>query len=307
MNVDEQVEELQPILPGGTAPPALGPRLLASLRYLWTTQVHAYAFSIAANALLSFFPFTLLLLTVCRNWLHWEGVYGVIVELLRANLPAGADFIIRNLGVLVRARRQVQAISLVLLVFTSSGVFLPLEVALNKVWGIARDRSFLGNLAVSFLLAVVSGLLAFGSLLLAATAQSAARFGLGWLPWPGPLGVVSRVLLETVPIPLTIAIYFVIYYFLPHGPVPVRRVLRAAVLAGVLTGVAKFVYAGILPAFSFPEVYGPFALSATLLLWAFVASLILLWGAYFCAQGYEIETTRRRRPAAPRGTLGLRD
>lgn len=287
MRVEETVEDVQPsgAVP---SPPALGRRLLASVRYLWATQVHAYAFSIAANALLSFFPFTLLLLTICRNWLHWQGVYGVIVELLRANLPAGADFIIRNLAVLVEARRRVQVISLALLVFTSSGVFSPLEVALNKVWGIARDRSFLGNLAVSFLLAVVSGLMAFGSVLLAAMAQSAARFGLAWLPWQGPLTVVSWVLLEAFPIPLTIAIYFVIYYFLPNGPVPVRRVLRAAVLAGVLTEVVKLVYAETLPAFSLSEVYGPFALSATLLLWAFVGSLILLWGAYFYAQGYEV-------------------
>lgn len=295
--------------PSGTAssPPALGRRFLASVRYLWTTQVHAYAFSIAANALLSFFPFTLLLLTLCRNWLHWLGVYGVIVELLRANLPAGADFIIRNLAVLVASRRRVQVISLALLIFTSSGVFLPLEVALNKVWGIARDRSFWGNLAVSFLLAATSGLMAFGSMVLAAMAQSAARFGLAWLPWQGPLTAASWVLLKTVPIPLTIAIYFVIYYFLPNGPVPARRVLRAAVLAGVLTEVAKLVYALALPAFSLGEVYGPFALSATLLLWAFLGSLILLWGAHFYAQGYEIKTTPRRSSTASCGMLGLED
>jgi membrane protein len=289
LKVEETAEDLRP---SGTtpSPAALSGRLLASIRYLWTTQVHAYAFSIAANALLSFFPFTVLLLTICRNWLHWQGVYGVIVELLRANLPAGADFIIRNLAVLVAARRRVQVISLALLVFTSSGVFLPLEVALNKVWGIARDRSFLGNMAVSFLLAVASGLMAFGSMVLAAMVQSTARFGLGWLSWQGPLNAASWVLLRAVPIPLTIAVYFVIYYFLPNGPVPVRRVLRASVLAGVLTEVAKFVYAEMLPAFGLSEVYGPFALSATLLLWAFVGSLILLWGAYFYAQGYETKT-----------------
>ena len=78
-------------------------RLVLSLRYLFATEVHAYAFSIAANVYLSFFPFTLLLLTVCRRWLHWEGAYRVILELLRIHLPAGADSIIRNLPARTRA------------------------------------------------------------------------------------------------------------------------------------------------------------------------------------------------------------
>ncbi|MGH9434205.1 MAG: hypothetical protein ACRD3T_21970, partial [Terriglobia bacterium] len=38
--------------------------LLRSLGYLFTTEVHVYASSIAANALLAFFPFMLLMLTI---------------------------------------------------------------------------------------------------------------------------------------------------------------------------------------------------------------------------------------------------
>jgi membrane protein len=298
--VGEALAEAKPVLPG------LGRRFLASLLYLATTEVHAYAFSIAANALLAFFPFTLLLLTLCRGVLNWEGAYDVIVQLLRANLPVGADFIVRNFGVLVHARARVKVVSLGVLLFTSSGVFLPLEIALNKIWGIARNRSFVANLCVSFALAVISGLMAFCSILIAAAAQAAIRLGISWLPWHRLTDTLSRALLESVSVPLLTSIYLVIYYFLPNGPVPLRRVLPAAVLAGVLTEVAKFVYSVSLPAFRFKEVYGPFELSATLLLWAFIGSLILLWGASFCAYGYDLLEEHDVQPSARRrGILGL--
>jgi len=281
---EEKVGESQ--LQAVPAPAGFARRFLASLSYLVTTEVHAYAFSIAANALLAFFSFALLLLTLCRSWLHWQGAYEVIVQLLRANLPVGADFVIRNLGALVYARPRVQVVSLGVLVFTSCGVFLPLEVALNRVWGIARNRNFLANLAVSFVLAVVSGSMAFCLVVIAAAAQATVRFGISWLPWHRLTATLSRGLLESVSVPLVIGIYLVIYYFLPNGPVPLWRVLPAAVLAGVLTEAAKFIYGLSLPAFRFREVYGPFELTATLLLWAFVGSMILLWGASLCAYGY---------------------
>jgi len=263
----------------------IGGRLLPSLRYLLATEVHAYAFSIAANVYLSFFPFTLLLLTVCRRWLRWEGAYRVVLELLRIHLPVGADSIIRNLTQLAQGRPRLQLISVVMLFFTSSGVFLPLEVALNHVWGIRRNRNFLKNQAMSFLLALATGLMAFLSILLSTVVQWVLTFTLRWIPSPVVTAAVSRVVMEMISVPLAVSICFVIYFFLPNGRVPVVQVLPAALIGGVLAEVGKLIYTQTLPFFRFREVYGPFAISATLLLWAYGAALILLFGAHLCAQG----------------------
>jgi YihY family inner membrane protein len=252
---------------------------------LFGTEVHAYAFSIAANAYLSFFPFTLLLLTLCRRWLHWQTAYGVILELLRIHLPAGAASIIRNLSQLAQARPRLQLISVVVLFFTSSGVFLPLEVALNQVWGIRRNRSFLRNQAMSFFLAVTTGLMAFLSILLSTVAQWVLNLTLGWIPLRGLIAAVSRVAMETLSVPVAVSICFVIYFFLPNGRVPVSQVLPAAMIGGVLTEVGKLIYMQTLPLFRFREVYGPYAVSATLLFWAYGAALILLFGAHLGARG----------------------
>ena len=258
-------------------------RLIPSLRYLMATEVHAYAFSIAANVYLSFFPFTLLLLTVCRRWLRWESAYGVILEFLQIHLPRGADSIIRNLSQLAQGRPRLQLISLLVLFFTSSGVFLPLEVALNQVWSIPRNRSFLKNQAMSFFLAVTTGLMAFLSLLLSTAAQWVLTLTLGWVLAPGLVGAISRFLMETLSVPLAVVTCFIIYFFLPNGQVPVKQVLPAAMIGGVLTELGKLIYMLTLPLFRFREIYGPYEVSATLLFWAYGAALMLLFGAHLSA------------------------
>lgn len=279
-------------------------RFPASLRYLWTTEVHAYAFSIAANALLSFFPFSLLLVTICERLLGWHGAFKVVEQLLRANLPTGADFVIRNLNAVMWARGRVQIVSVLLLFVTSSGVFLPLEVALNRIWGVRENRSYLGNLAVSVMLAIGSGVMCLASVELEALLESVVPAGSS--SWPALDAVLSRALLETISLPLMVGIFFAIYYALPNAKVPVARVLPAAVCAALLSEIARAIFTWILPALHFPEVYGPFAISATLLIWSFLGSLILLWNAAFFAYGSELDGGRHHsRPLAGGRVLRL--
>ncbi len=58
-------------------------------------------------------------------------------------------------------------------------------------------------------------------------------------------------------------------------------------MVGVIMEILKFVYIETLPLFRFREVYGPFALSVTLLFWAFVGALVMLLGAHLSAQNLE--------------------
>ena len=88
----------------------------------------------------------------------------------------------------------------------------------------------------------------------------------------------------------SIAIFFLIYWLLPNGKVPARAVIPAAVIMGVLSEVLKYCYILALPRLNFQEVYGPFALSVSLMFWAFLSGLLLLTGAYLSAERH----TRRR-------------
>ena len=82
----------------------------------------------------------------------------------------------------------------------------------------------------------------------------------------------------------SIAIFFLIYWLLPNGKVPARAVIPAAIIMGFLLEILKYSYIWALPRLNFQEVYGPFALSVSLMLWAFLSGMLLLTGAHLSAR-----------------------
>ena len=255
----------------------------STAKYLLRTDVHTFAFSVAANAILSFFPFMLLLMTVIRRVLHSAGMYNAVVQLLRDNLPAGQDFVIRNLNALVGARQRTQVLSLLILLVTSTGVFMPLEVALNRVWKFPENRSYFGNQMISLGLAFASGVLALLSVALSAgNALLLRTMTFGHDIWLTRL--LRFMAMKGFAITASIAIFFLIYWLLPNGKVPALTVLPAAVVMGLLSEGLKYCYILALPRLNFQEVYGPFALSVSMMFWAFLSGLLLLTGAYLSAE-----------------------
>ena len=259
-------------------------RLSAStVKYLLHTEVHTFAFSVAANAILSFFPFVLLLMSLAVRVFHSRTMSDVIKELLRDYLPAGQDFVIRNLEALATAKNKAQAFSLVMLLITSTGVFLPLEVALNRVWRFPNNRSYLGNQFVSLGLAFARGILAMISIALSAGNVKLLRFlALGHdIFLVRVLGFLTAKVFATV---TSMAIFFLIYWLLPNGKVQAKAVLPAAIIMGFFSEILKYSYILLLPRLNFQEVYGPFAISVSMMFWAFLSGLLLLTGAHLSAQ-----------------------
>jgi membrane protein len=260
-----------------------GGLVLATLKYLMRTDVHTFAFSVAANSILSFFPFVVLMMTIIRRVFHSRVMYDVVVELLRDYLPAGQEFVIRNLNSMVNSRQQVQVVSLIILLVTSSGVFLPLEVALNRIWRFENNRSYLGNQLVSFGLAFACGVLALLSIALTAGPVAFLQFVLRGYG-TGFVHYVGIIMMKIFAIAASIAIFFLIYWLLPNGKVPARAVMPAAIIMGLLSEALKNAYILALPWLNFQEVYGPFALSVSMMFWAFLSGLLLLAGANLSAE-----------------------
>ena len=261
-------------------PPSL---VISTVRYLLRTEVHTFAFSVAANSILSFFPFVVLMMTLIRRVFHSRVMYEVVLQLLRDYLPAGQEFVIRNLNSMVDSRQRVQFLSLAILLVTSSGVFLPLEVALNRIWRFEKNRSYLGNQLISLGLAFACGALALLSIALTAVPVGFLEFllrGYG----TGFVRLVGFLMMKVFAIAASIAIFFLIYWLLPNGKVPARAVLPSAIITGLLSEALKYAYILALPWLNFQEVYGPFALSVSLMFWAFLSGLLLLAGANLSAE-----------------------
>jgi membrane protein len=273
----------QPMRPPGPRRARSSGVIVSTVKYLLRTDVHTFAFSVAANSILSFFPFVVLLMTLIRRVFHSRVMYDVVVELLRDYLPAGQEFVIRNLNAMVNTRHRVQVVSLIILLVTSSGVFMPLEVALNRIWRFPNNRSYFGNQLISLGLAFGCGVLALLSIAMTAGNVALLEFllrGHG----TGFIRLVGFVVMKLFAIAASIAIFFLIYWVLPNGKVPARAVLPTAIIMGLLSEALKYGYILALPWLNFGEVYGPFALSVSMMFWAFLSGLLLLAGANLSAE-----------------------
>jgi membrane protein len=225
----------------------------------------------------------LLLMSLALRVFHSRPMSDVIKQLLRDYLPAGQDFVIRNLEALATARNKAQVFSLVMLLITSTGIFLPLEVALNRVWRFPNNRSYIGNQFISLGLAFACGILALISIALSAGNVILLRFlAFGHdIFLVHVLGFLTAKVFATV---TSMAIFFLIYWLLPNGKVPAKAVLPAAIVMGFLSEILKYSYILLLPRLNFQEVYGPFAISVSMMFWAFLSGLLLLTGAHLSAQ-----------------------
>jgi YihY family inner membrane protein len=218
---------------------------------------------------------------------------GVVADMFHYLLPTSQDFVVRNMMLLARLHGRAAVFSLLMLVVSSTGVFLPLEVALNQVWRVAGNRSYLRNQAVSLGLAFATGVLALGSVALTAEQQSAVSRLVQVHPNLAFAASVYWVMVPGAAL-LSIASFFLIYWILPNRKVPPMAVLPAAIVTGLSWEVMKRLYVHILPWLDLPSVYGPFSVSVSIMLWAFLTGLLLLAGAHFSANR---ETLRQARLA----------
>ena len=82
---------------------------------------------------------------------------------------------------------------------------------------------------------------------------------------------------------ITVALFVLIYRFMPKAAVTLRDTLPGAFLAGLLWEIAKYIFALSLHYFHYDQVYGSVGAVVAVLTWSYVSSLILLFGAQLTA------------------------
>jgi YihY family inner membrane protein len=216
----------------------------------------------------------------------------VVSEMMTNFLPNNQEFVMRNMRVLASSHAKTKIVSVIMLLITATGIFLPLEVALNSVWGIKKNRSYVENQLVAILLAIGVALLAMASVALTAAQRTVLEWVFFGHTQNALFSVVARGFLQIVALIASIAVFFLIYWGLPHRKVPPRAVLPTAIVMGVLWTAAKYAYIYALPHLDFRAVYGPFEVSVGLMIWAFISGLLLLGGAYVSATRHALRETR---------------
>ncbi len=276
---------------------ALYPQVRPAISDLINSEVYVLASAVAFNALLSLIPFSVLLLFVCLKVLHWPRGYEAILQLLREQyLPVAQDFIVENLRrVFSKSYTDAAALSVGALIITSSGIFGPVEMALNRAWKVEVSRPWWRSQLMGIGLVLLCGLLALGSVYLAAESRAGLDALLGDLSEGSLSKVVIIALVKVLIFPITAAIFFVIYYLLPNHKIAVGQVLPAATLTALVWEVTRYLFILSLPLLRFQIVYGAFFVTVTLVTWAFLSALILLFGANLAARSIHVHNRRNRR------------
>jgi membrane protein/epoxyqueuosine reductase len=240
---------------------------------LVSREVAVLMSAIAFNVLLCLFPLLLVLVAAAQRLAPGGGAAHVLRLLLEELIPFGGEVMAASLRQMTSLARGSEILSLLLVVWGSSGVFMPVELVLDRVWGGGGPRRFWKSRLLAFALTVAGGALA---LLSVAFTLLVRRFGRDWPLVAGSSAKAAALLLSW-------ALFLLVYRIVPRARIDIRVAARAALWAAVLWEASKYAFVWNLGRLQLQTFYGPLALAVALVLWAYVSSVALVFGAAITA------------------------
>ncbi|WP_018934822.1 YihY/virulence factor BrkB family protein [Thioalkalivibrio sp. ALJ24] len=273
-------------------------------------QLTLRAMSLVYTTLLSIVPLLALSFSVLKGFGAHNAVEPVLLEFLEPLGEQGEE-IAQNVVNFVDNIQvgALGAVGLVFLVYTVVALVQKIEAAFNTIWRVETQRS-LAQRFTSYLSVIMIGpLLVFAALGITATVMSSEAMQA--LAGVEPFGLLITEFSRLVPYLLIIAAFAFIYMFVPNTRVRPGPALVGAVVAGVLWQSMGWVFANMITESTrYDAIYSGFAIMILLLIWVYLAWLILLIGSNvaFYVQHPEYMNVRGRRPrlsAAAHERLGL--
>ena len=246
----------------------LAARAWAAVTTLLSRDVAIVTNAIAFNFLLCLFPLLLVLVAAAQQIGGGRRIGAALLSLLNELIPFEHQALATSLRSLGRMAKTLEVFSIVLVVWGSSGIFVPVEMALDRVWG-GQPRHFVRSRILAFLMTIAGSTLVFVSVALTSLARSYGR------EWPTVAGYGAK----AIAFFLTCLVFLLIYRVIPDPPVGTAVAARAALWAGTGWEAAKYLFVINLGRANLPAVYGPLAFAVSLVLWAYVSSLVLVFGA----------------------------
>ena len=261
-----------------------------------------HAASIAYYALLSLFPFLLLIISLLGSVTADESQRLAVLTFVFRYFPTHLDFVAAQLDAFRQTRVQVGVAGSIALIWSSLGVFGAITSAVNEAWGVEKQRSFLKHRLVSFLMLVAAGLVMLVGLLLVSAMRvaEASWFGVMLLRFHW-LQVLQTWFVRYAATIILIFGVGLVYYFIPNAKTRFRDVWVGAALTGLLwrlafDGFSWYIASNTRLVF----IQGSISAVVVFLLWIYISSVILMYGVEFTAAYARLRRHRPdEMPAAP--------
>lgn len=261
-----------------------------------------YAASVAYYALLSLFPFFLLIFSILGALTSNADRRTAVVTFLLRYFPAHFDFLSAQLDALQQMRVPIGVGGAAALVWAALGVFSAISIAVNNAWGVEKPRGFLSHKLFSFLMLIAAGLILALALLLMSAFQvvHATWFAEVVGRFPG-LAVLGGFFVRWAATFLLTVVVGLVYYFVPNAQVRFRDVWPGAIVTGALWRAALEGFSYYLRDMSrFNLVHGSIAAVIVFLVWVYTSAVVLLYGAEFTAAYARLRRGRTEGvPATP--------
>jgi membrane protein len=194
-----------------------------------------------------------------------------------------------------RKASRLGLVGLIAVVVASLALLVTIDRTLGQIWRVSRQRPWAQRVLIYWAGITLGPLLLGGSLAISSYLFTGYLSGLGdWLP------VSVRNLLDLVEFCLLVACVTGLYYYLPNTRVDWRHALIGGVAVAVGLELAKKVlalYLAQIPTYS--AIYGAFSAVPILLVWIYVAWVVVLLGAVVTASLPEIGRQAKRHADGP--------
>ena len=239
------------------------------------------AAGVAYYAIFSMVPLLLGLLAILGLVLNSPELQQQFLNFITANIPGSAGFMTSNVGQIVKWRGALGIGAIVGLLWLGRAVFAAMSRAINRAWGIHKDRPFYIAIPQQMAMTII-----LGSLLLLSTIASSViqllnneMFGASHQEPMVELGF-RYIALYVIPSIITLCTFLLIYRYVPNRKMRWSYIWPGALGAGTLFETAKILFLWYLETFAvYDQIYGSLTSVMVFLLWAYFSALILIFGA----------------------------
>ncbi len=239
--------------------------------------------SIAYFAMLSIFPMLLLLVSLSGIYIRRFELNGELTQVLEGLLPMKPDFIMKELVQISRAFGRVTLISILLLLWSSSGMFLPLEKALDRAWEVEKGRRWWRSYLVALEMALLFGtfiLLYAGVISVNIYVMGRPFLGMELHSGPGIVQILYQAGFAAVTFGMALLVFTILFKRLPNRHLGIGKVLPGAFLTAFLWEAARALFTLFLPRFNYSHIYGSIGVVVALMSWLYISSAVTLFGAH---------------------------
>jgi membrane protein len=238
---------------------------------------------VAYYSVFSVFPLLLGLLAISGTVFTSITLQEQFLDYVTESMPGSKEFVSKNIEELVRFRGALGIGAILGLLWSGSSAFGAMSRAINRAWDVDKDRPFYVAKTLHIIIALGVGILfllsSFASVAIELLSNYSRDLGLPRHEFFLDFGL-GNLMLKVVPWSITLAVFLLLYRFVPNCKTYWRYVWTGAVVAAILFEASKGIFMWYLVnVANYELIYGSVASMMVLLFWAYISAFILILGA----------------------------